>query len=78
MLKISSVQQLIFVLLFLIVMVSSTSNYARRLKEIGNIFCSTTLSSSNSDNGEKHSADAIHNLKSTLFEDDHLKGIFYN
>lgn len=78
MLKVFSIQQLLFVLLILILMVSSTSNYVRKKLEYGRILCPTTLSSSNKEIGDRHSVEATHNLKVTPSEDDHLKGIYYN
>ena len=78
MLKVFSIQQLLFVLLILILMVSSTSNYVRKKLEYGRKLCFTTLSSSNKETGDRHSVEATHNLNVTPSEDDHLKGFYYN
>lgn len=77
MLKVFSIQQLLFVLLILILMVSSTSNYVRNKLEYERKLC-PTLSSSKKEINDRHSVEATHNLKVTPSEDDHLKGLYYN
>ena len=78
MLKVFSIQHPLFVLLILILMVSSTINYVRKKLEYGRKLSFTTLSSSNKEIGDRHSVEATHNLKVTPSEDDHLKGLYYN
>ena len=72
MLKVFSIQLLLFVLLSLIVMVSSTSNFVRIKKENGKIHYFTTLSGSNKEYSSKRSVEAV------PYEDDRLEGIHVN
>lgn len=69
MFNVISIQLLFCVLLFIIVMVCSTSNSDWTMKEKGKIHYFTTLSNSYKEYRRKRSVEA------TLYEDDHLEGI---
>lgn len=72
MFKVISIQLLIFVLLLLIVMVSSISNSVWIKKEKGRMNFFTTLHYNNKEYPSKRSVEAA------LYEDDHLEGIHVN